>query len=270
MLKSISTTKDTTANTPGPSEPDPDADKVPESKLREQQCQDARLLDKDFGAWCNKKISKGSAAWKICAKMRCDHGGAFKDHQHSDPVSLPLDYMKSSGVFKATKTNVYDLCCFYRISATGEFPAFPAPRDPTSSNMLRELLEAARAAKCANLLMVFAGEFATAICLLRVLHDKDSMKCLALETKPGKQDMDSKMTKKLSFCPFCLYHGSNNLSYMNHFVITHYNAAYGCGKCLKVVLLTGQQAKSHLKSCPGFPKDDTASSSDREPAPPVT
>ena len=96
------------------------------------------------------------------------------------------------------------------------------------------------------------------------------MKCLALESKPGKQDTDSKLVRKLSFCPFCLYHGSNNLSYMNHVVIVHYNAAYGCGKCMKAVLLMGQQLKSHLKTCAGISKDDTASSSDREPALPAT
>ena len=91
------------------------------------------------------------------------------------------------------------------------------------------------------------------------------MKCLALESKPGKQDADSKPVRKLSFCLFYLYHGSNNLSYMNQIVVMHYNMAYGCGKCLKVVLLMGQQLKSHLKTCTGFPKDDTALSSNREP-----
>ena len=97
------------------------------------------------------------------------------------------------------------------------------------------------------------------------------MKCLTLKSgKPGKQDTDSKPIKKLSFCPFCLYHGSNDLSYMNHIVIAHYNAEYGCSKCLKAVLLMGQQLKPHLKTCAGFPKDDTSSSSNREPALPVT
>ena len=46
-----------------------------------------------------------------------------------------------------------------------------------------------------------------------------------------------------------------------------YNVAYGCGKCLKVVFISGQQLKPHIKGCVGFPKDDTASSSDWEPAP---
>ena len=96
------------------------------------------------------------------------------------------------------------------------------------------------------------------------------MKFLALESKPGKQDVDSKPVKKLSFCPFCLYHGSNDIRYINHIIGTHYNAAYGCGKCLKEVFLLGQQLKTHIKVCVGFPKDDTTSSSDREPPLPGT
>ena len=47
-------------------------------------------------------------------------------------------------------------------------------------------------------------------------------------------------------------------------------AANVCGKCLKVVLHTGQKLKSHLKTCAGFPKDDTTSLSDQESTPPAT
>ena len=96
------------------------------------------------------------------------------------------------------------------------------------------------------------------------------MKCLTLESKPGKQNADSKPIKKLSFCPFCLYHGSNDISYMNHIIGTHYNMAYGCNKCLKEVFLLGQQLKTHIKVCVGFPKDDTTSSSYWEPPLPGT
>ena len=47
----------------------------------------------------------------------------------------------------------------------------------------------------------------------------------------------------------------------------HYGVAYGCGKCLKEIFLSGQQLKMHLKVCVGFPKGDTPSSSDKEPVP---
>ena len=96
------------------------------------------------------------------------------------------------------------------------------------------------------------------------------MKPLALESKPGKQDVDLKPIKKLSFCPFCLYHGSNDISYMNHIIGTHYNVAYSCGKCLKEMFLLGQQLKTHIKVCTGFLKDNTTSSSDCEPPLPGT
>ena len=130
--------------------------------------------------------------------------------------------MKACGVFKARKTNAYDLCCFYCASASREFQTFATPCKPASHDMLKRLLETAWVAKCTHLLMAFAGDSTMAICLL---HDKDSMKCFTLELKPGKQDADSKPVKNLSFCPFCLYHGSNDISYMNHIVTAHYNAA---------------------------------------------
>ena len=96
------------------------------------------------------------------------------------------------------------------------------------------------------------------------------MKRLTLESKPGKQDVDLKPVKKLSFCPFCLYHSRNNISYMNHIIGMHYNAAYSCSKCLKEVFLSSQQLKTHIKVYAGFPKDNTTSSSDWEPLPPST
>ena len=131
--------------------------------------------------------------------------------------------MKACGVFKAKKTNAYDLCHFYHMSASGEFPTFPTPHEPASHDMLKMLLETARVVRHANLLMAFAGDSAIAICLLWELHDKDSMKRLTLELKPGKQDADSKPIKKQSFCPFCLCHSSNDVSYMNHIISAHYS-----------------------------------------------
>ena len=169
--------------------------------------------------------------------------------------------MKTHWVFKAKKMNECKLCYFYCVGSSRHFPAFPTPCESAAHDMLKKLLEAARMAKCTNLLMAYARDLAMAVCLLQELHDRDSMKCLVLEPKP---DMDGKPVKKLSFCPFFLYHGSNDISYMNHIVSTHYNAAYGCGKCLKLVFLSGQQLKMHLKVCAGFPKNDTPSSSNWE------
>ena len=117
---------------------------------------------------------------------------------------------------------------------SGNLPPFLSPCEPATCEMLEELLRAVQALGCPNLLMAFARDSATAVCLLQELHNKDSLKHLPLEPKP---DADGKMVKKLSFCPFCLYNGSNDISYMNHIMGGHYGAAYGYGKCMKEVFL---------------------------------
>ena len=103
-----------------------------------------------------------------------------------------------------------------------------------------------------------------AVCLLQELHSKDSLMCLPMELKP---DAGGKATKKLSFCLFCLYNSSNDLSYKNHIVCRDYNASYSCGQCLEEVFTMAQQLKNHLKICMGFPKASTPSSSEKEPMP---
>ena len=128
-------------NTPGSSQPTSDADKISEAELRNQLRQDAQLMDKDFSTWCDAKIREGHNGWKKHTEMCCDHREAHKELLHRDPISPPLEYMKTCGVFKAKKTNAYDLCHFYCVGASGEFPTFPAPHEPTSRNMLKKLLE---------------------------------------------------------------------------------------------------------------------------------
>ena len=54
---------------------------------------------------------------------------------------------------------------------------------------------------------------------------------------------------KLSFCPFCTYVGGNDLSYLNHIIIAHYNARYGCGKCLKQAFVSSSALHNHKKVC---------------------
>ena len=114
----------------------------------------------------------------------------------------------------------------------GGLPPFPSPCKPATCEMLEELLRAVWALGHPNLLMAFARDSAMAVCLLQELHHKDSLKHLPLELK---SDADGKIVKKLSFCPFCLYNGSNDISYMNHIMGGHYGTAYGCRKCLKEV-----------------------------------
>ena len=81
----------------------------------------------------------------------------------------------------------------------------------------------------------------TVVCLLWELHANASLQCLKMETDT---EAGGKIKWKLSFGPFCLYSGSNNLAYLNHIVCAHYNVSYGCEKCLNEVILTG-----HMKHC---------------------
>ena len=62
---------------------------------------------------------------------------------------------------------------------------------------------------------------------------------------------------KMSFCPFCAYVGTNNLSYLNHIIIVHYNTSYGCRKCLQQAFESSSTLHNNKKVCLGF---------DRKPA----
>ena len=70
---------------------------------------------------------------------------------------------------------------------------------------------------------------------------------------------------KLSFCPFCAYAGGNSLSYLNHIIIAHYNASYGCGKCLKQAFVSSSALHNNKKVCLGFTKKP-ATGSDSKPS----
>ena len=71
---------------------------------------------------------------------------------------------------------------------------------------------------------------------------------------------------KLSFCPFCAYVGGNNLSYLNHIIIVHYNASYGCGKCLKQAFVSSSALHNHKKVCLGLISRKSTGGSDGKPS----
>ena len=71
---------------------------------------------------------------------------------------------------------------------------------------------------------------------------------------------------KLSFCPFCIYVGGNDLSYLNHIIIVHYNASYGCSKCLKQAFVSSSALHNHKKVCPGLASKKSAGVSDGKPS----
>ena len=71
---------------------------------------------------------------------------------------------------------------------------------------------------------------------------------------------------KLSFCPFCAYAGRNDLSYLNHIIIAHYNASYGCGKCLKQAFVSSSALHNHKKVCLGLVSRKSTGGSDGKPS----
>ena len=55
--------------------------------------------------------------------------------------------------------------------------------------------------------------------------------------------------------------GGNNLAYLNHITIAHYNASYGCRKCLKQAFVSSLALHNHKKVCIGLvPKKSTGGS----------
>ena len=59
---------------------------------------------------------------------------------------------------------------------------------------------------------------------------------------------------KMSFCPFCAYTAANDLFYLNHIIIVHYNTSYGCWKCLKQAFVSSSTLHNHKKVCLRFDK----------------
>ena len=71
---------------------------------------------------------------------------------------------------------------------------------------------------------------------------------------------------KLSFCPFCAYARGNDLLYLNHIIIAHYNASYGCGKCLKQAFVSSSALHNHKKVCLGLVSRKSTRGSDGKPS----
>ena len=93
--------------------------------------------------------------------------------------------------------------------------------------------------------------------MLRELHMAVCLQCLQV-------DLQDKLVKLL-FCPFCAYTGGNDISYLNHIIIVHYNASYGCGKCLKQAFMSSSALHNHKKVCLGFITKKPAVGSDSKP-----
>ena len=172
--------------------------------------------------------------------MTCGHGDPGKEIKSKDPTGPLVDYLVSHDVFKVKQMNSYDLCHFYQVGESGDLAPFPPPHLPATHKRLSDFLHKARAEGQSQLIVVHVSDSITMVSLLSDLHNKTSLHCLLLEGK-GRTG-----GKCLSFCPFCLYTGSKDETYMNHIIFGHYDAAYGCGKCLDKVTVSGQQMSSQL------------------------
>ena len=63
-----------------------------------------------------------------------------------------------------------------------------------------------------------------------------------------------------------LCRGGNDLSYLNHIIIMHYNASYGCGKCLKQAFVSSSALHTHKKVCLGLTSREAAGVPDGKPS----
>ena len=136
----------------------------------------------------------------------------------------------------------------------------PVPREPATHGQVRDLLKLACSIGRPYLILVHSADSVTAISMLRELHTTACLQCLQV-------DLQDKSVKLL-FCPFCAYvgGGGNDLSYLNHIIIAHYNASYGCGKCLKQAFMSSSALHNHKKVCLRFIAKKPAAGSDSKPS----
>ena len=126
----------------------------------------------------------------------------------------------------------------------GDPPEFPTPWGPTTHGQVRDQLKSARAISQPYLILAHSADSVMAMSLLRELHNATCLQWLQV-------DLWDKSVK-LSFCPFCANAGGNDLSYLNHIIIAHYNTSYSCGKCLKQAFVSSSVLHTHKKVCLGL------------------
>ena len=227
--------------------------------LHDKARQWAQQLDTNFDAWWCKKIAKGVAGWATRDTMIYNlpkHGKVQPNHP--DPVGLPLDYMGECQVFDSIRLDIYDLCQFYILGMTGDPPMFPAPQEPATYGQIRDLLKSACAIGQPYLILAHSADSVTAVSLLRELHTAACLWWLQVDLQ-GK-------SVKISFRPFCTYAGGNDLSYLNHIIVAHYNTSYRCGKCLKQAFVYSSALHTHRNVCLRFTSEKATRVQDSKPS----
>ena len=143
------------------------------------------------------------------------------------------------------------------LGMTGDPPEFPPPPEPATCGQVRDLLKMAHAIGRPYLILAHSADLVMAVSLLRELHTAVCLWRLQVHL------LDKSV--KLSLCPFCTYAGGNDLSYLNHIIIVHYNASYGCARCLKQAFVSSLALHTHKKVCLGFPSKKAAGVPDGKP-----
>ena len=174
---------------------------------------------------------------------------------HPDPMGPPLDYMAKCKVFDCIRSDLYSLCHFYALGMTGDPPDFPALWELVTHSQVRDLLKLVRSIGHPYVILAHNTDSMTAVSMLRELHTAACLRHLQV-------DLHDKSIK-MSFCPFCAYAGTNNLSYLNHIIIAHYNASYRCGKCLKQAFMSSSALHNHKKVYLRFNKKSAAGSNSK-------
>ena len=108
---------------------------------------------------------------------------------------------------------------------------------------VKDLLKSARSIGCPYMILVHSNNSVTAMSMLQELHTAACLRCLQV-------DLCGKSIKM----SFCMYAGANDLSYLNHIIIVHYNASNGCWKCLKQAFVSSSALHNHKKVCLRFDK----------------
>ena len=140
--------------------------------------------------------------------MICDlpkHGKTQPNH--TNLMGPPLDYMVKCKVFDCIWSDLYNLCCFYALRTTGDPPDFPSPQEPVKRSQVRDLLKSARSVGHPYMILVHSVDSVTTVSMLRELHTTTCLRRLQVDLRDK--------SIKMSFCSFCMYAGTNNLSYLN-------------------------------------------------------
>ena len=111
------------------------------------------------------------------------------------------------------------------------------------------LLKSAQSIGCPNMILAHSADSVITMSMLWELHMAACLRRLQVDL----HDKSIKMS-----CPFCAYMGANDLSYLNHIIIAHCNASYGCRKCLKQAFVSSSALHNHKKVCLGFNKKPAA------------